>query len=289
MRQAPPPTLGDYCRALPQHLLPQHALSRLVHAVTRSRRPWLRKRLIDGFLNRFPVELSEAERENPGDYDSFNDFFSRALKPDARPLANAPVLSPVDGRISQLGQISAGRLFQAKRRWYRFEELLGRSGRQTDFENGRFCTIYLAPHNYHRIHMPMSGQLTALRHLPGRLFSVNPATTRVIPGLFARNERVVAEFDTKYGPMAVVMVGALLVGSIETVWTGEITPPTRLQARELPLPPASQRALAQGAELGRFNMGSTVILMLPEGAPAFDRRLYPTAALRMGQALVQGD
>lgn len=285
MSPMPPPGLGDFLRALPQYLLPQHALSRLVHMVTRSERPWLRDRLLAGFLSRFDVNLDEAERDDPADYRSFNDFFTRALKPGSRPLDPAAIVSPVDGRVSQQGDIQDTRVFQAKGRRYDLKTLLGDREAAKPFRNGRFCTLYLAPHNYHRIHMPVDGRLTALRHIPGRLFSVSPATTRVIPRLFARNERVVAHFDTAHGPMAVVMVGAMLVGSIETVWTGEITPPTRLRRRELPLPPANRRSLHQGDELGRFNMGSTVILLLPESAPGFRRELYHQAPVQLGMAL----
>lgn len=279
------PGLGDFLRALPQYLLPQHALSRLVHMATRSERPWLRDRLLAGFLSRFDVNLDEAERDDPADYYSFNDFFTRALKPGARPVDKAAIVSPVDGRVSQQGDIQDSRVFQAKGRRYDLKTLLGDRDAAEPYRNGRFCTLYLAPHNYHRIHMPVDGRLTALRHIPGRLFSVNPATTRVIPRLFARNERVVAHFETAYGPMAVVMVGAMLVGSIETVWTGEITPPTRLRGRDLPLPPTRQRSLRQGDELGRFNMGSTVILLLPEAAPRFRRELYHQSPVQLGVAL----
>jgi phosphatidylserine decarboxylase len=285
MSSMTPPGPGDFLKALPQYLLPQHALSRLVHIATRSEKPWLRDRLLAGFLDRFDVDLDEAEREDPADYRSFNDFFTRSLKPGARPLADAPIVSPVDGRVSQQGEINETRLFQAKGRRFDLKGLLGDKEAAEPFHNGHFCTLYLAPHNYHRIHMPLDGKLTGLRHIPGRLFSVNPATTRVIPRLFARNERVVAHFDTQYGPMALVMVGAMLVGSIETVWSGEITPPTRLRERELPLPAASQRALKQGDEVGRFNMGSTVILVLPESAPGFRRELYHQAPVRLGTAL----
>ncbi len=285
MSKGLPPFPGDYARALPQYLLPQHALSRVIHRIARSQRPWLRDRIIPGFLDRFPVDLSEAERNQPDQYSSFNDFFTRALKPGARPLADAALVSPVDGRISQLGAIEEDRIFQAKGRDYRLEELLGSKQHAEPFVDGRFCTIYLAPHNYHRIHMPLEGKLTGLVHLPGRLFSVNPATTRVIPRLFARNERVAAFFDTEHGPMALVLVGALLVGSIETVWTGEITPPTRLGQSKLPLPAAARRRLRQGDEMGRFNMGSTVVMVMPPSAPQLHRNLFPGAELRLGQAM----
>lgn len=285
MNFGPPPSPIDFLRALPQYLLPQHALSRVVHAVTRSRRPWLRDRLMAQFLKRFPVDLEEAERSDPDSYESFNDFFTRALRPGTRPLADATLVSPVDGRVSQKGDVRGRKLFQAKGRLYTLETLLGDREAAAPFHDGRFCTLYLAPPNYHRIHMPVDGRLVALRHLPGRLFSVSPATTRVIPRLFARNERVVAHFETQLGPMALVMVGALLVGSIETIWHGEITPPTRLRPRELPLPPAAQRQLKQGEEVGRFNMGSTVILLLPASAPGFRHELYHQAPIRLGEAL----
>ncbi|MDQ2068914.1 archaetidylserine decarboxylase [Natronospira bacteriovora] len=285
MTAALPPSPGDYAAAWPQYLLPQHLLSRVIHRATRSRRPWLRDAIMQRFLDHFEVNLDEAEHSDLSHYDSFNAFFTRALKSGARPLDDAALVSPVDGRISQLGSISGDRLFQAKGRDYGLEELLGNEQRAQPFLDGQFATIYLAPHNYHRIHMPVDGTLTDLVHLPGRLFSVNPRTTRVIPRLFARNERVAACFDTAHGPMAMVLVGALLVGSIETVWTGEITPPTRLSPRRLPLPAAARRTLGRGDEMGRFNMGSTVILLMPKSAPAFREQLFPGAALRLGQAL----
>jgi phosphatidylserine decarboxylase len=279
------PSLLDHLRAWPQFLLPQHLLSRMVYMAARSRRPWLRDRLLAWFLGRFDVNLEEAEREAPEHYDCFNDFFTRALKAGSRPVHKAALVSPVDGTVSQTGPVRAGQLFQAKGRHYTVEELLGSAADASPFRDGHFCTLYLAPHNYHRIHMPADGELTGLVHLPGRLFSVNAATTRVVPRLFARNERVAAIFDTGFGPMAVVMVGALLVGSIETVWTGEITPPTRLGPRHLPLPPKAERLRKAGDEIGRFNMGSTVILLLPPGAPVPGGHLQAGAELRFGQVL----
>ncbi|MCP1727112.1 phosphatidylserine decarboxylase [Natronospira proteinivora] len=279
--------MGDFFRSLPQYLLPHHGLSRLVHAATRSRSPWLRGWLLGRFLDRFEVNLDEAERTDPADYQSFNDFFTRTLKHGARPIEDAPLVSPVDGYVSQQGDINGQKIFQAKGRQYRLDELLGRNCNIRGYRDGRFCTLYLAPHNYHRIHMPLAGRVSQIEHLPGRLFSVNPATTRVIPRLFARNERVAVHFETDYGPMAMVLIGALLVGSIETTWTGEITPPTRLSPRILPLPPGPSRQLAKGQEMGRFNMGSTVILILPTGAPNISRRLHPGARVQMGQSLVE--
>jgi len=285
MSQSMPPSLSDFLRAVPQYALPHHALSRIVHGLTRSTNPRLKEALLGAFLERFDVNLDEAQHPDPNSYDSFNAFFTRALKPGSREIANASLVSPVDGQISQRGDIRGKKLFQAKGRHYRLNELLGKTVDTGPWQDGQFCTLYLAPKDYHRIHMPMDGEVTRIEHLPGRLFSVNPATTRVIPRLFGRNERVAVHFDTEYGPMAMVLVGALLVGSIETVWSGEITPPTRLKPRALPLPPNNQRRLGKGEEMGRFNMGSTVILILPPKAPRLNRLLYPGADVRLGQAI----
>lgn len=280
------PGPGDFLKAWLQYPLPHHALSRLVHATSRSRAPWLRDRLMTWFVERYGVDLKEADRDEISDYDSLNDLFTRALNPGARPVDHhADLVSPVDGVISRLGDIERGQLIQAKGRRFTLEELLADEGSAEPWKDGRFITLYLAPHHYHRVHMPADGTLVKLCHVPGRLFSVNPATTRGVPRLFARNERLVAGFETEFGPMAVILVGAMLVGSMETIWTGEVTPPTRLAARALDLPSIKQRRLGQGAELGRFNMGSTVIVVLPAGAPDFARTLHPGRELRMGMAL----
>lgn len=272
-----------------QRILPHHALSRLVHWLTRLEKPAALKNLaIRGFAALYDVDLSDASHREPSAYRSFNEFFARPLKDGARPLEEGSdlVSSPVDGTVSQVGTLDGARILQAKGHWYRVDELLGGLPHAKQFIGGRFATIYLAPHNYHRIHMPVDGRLVAMAHVPGRLFMVNPATAESLPGLFTRNERVAAVFETDNGPMAVVMVGALLVGSIETVWAGEVTPPTSDHPTHFDygerLPPIELR---RGEELGRFNMGSTVIVLFGPGQTAWKPNLAPGIPLRMGQTI----
>ncbi|GAB6041041.1 archaetidylserine decarboxylase [Endothiovibrio diazotrophicus] len=282
------PVLVDYLKALPQYLYPHHPLSRMMHAATRCCCPRLKNPFTRWFVRRFGIDLSEAAQPDPLAYPHFNAFFTRALREGARPLAGgeAVVVSPVDGTVSQLGAIRGGDIFQAKGRRFDLTTLLGGDpARAAPFRDGAFATIYLSPRDYHRIHMPLAGRLTGMVHVPGRLFSVNPATTRVIPGLFARNERVVALFDTAAGPMAVVMVGAIFVGSIETVWAGEVTPPAGSRVSAWGYPADEAPRLVRGEELGRFNMGSTVILLFGRDRLEWDERLAAGGGLRMGQAL----
>jgi phosphatidylserine decarboxylase len=270
-----------------QYLLPQHLISRLIHRLTRLRIRWLKNALIRWFIGHFRVDMQEALEEDYRAYPDFNHFFTRALKPDARPLAAEPdaVLSPVDGTVSQAGHIEGEAIFQAKGHRYSLATLLGHSAPwQAAFGNGEFTTLYLSPRDYHRIHMPRRGVLREMIHIPGRLFSVNPITTRRVPGLFARNERVVCLFDTDAGPMALVLVGAINVGSIETVWAGEITPPAGRRVRRWRYDDRHIE-LAAGAEMGRFNMGSTVILLFGEGRVAWEDGLRPEATVRMGQKI----
>ncbi len=286
----PGPGLIDYLKALPQYLLPGHLISRLTLAFTRIRAPWLKDRFGRWFARQFKLNLDEAVMSEVERYEHFNALFTRALKPDARPLDGdaKAVVSPVDGTISQFGPIEEGRIFQAKGRDYSLLELLGGSeGRAAPFEGGEFITIYLSPSDYHRIHMPLGGKLTEMVHVPGRLFSVNPATTRVIPRLFARNERVASIFDTDKGPLALVKVGAINVGSIETVWAGEVTPPAGRVVKRWQY--EGEPALAKGEEMGRYNMGSTVILVFPKGMLSFDESLAPGMKLRMGQRIATLD
>ena len=277
----------DRLFATVQLALPTRFLSWLMYLITRLEWPWFKNWFIRVFMRGFNISLAEAEHPQPEDYASFNAFFTRALKPDARGIAPAPAfLSPVDGTISQLGSVRDGRIFQAKGHEYSAVELLGGDALTArEFIGGQFATIYLAPYNYHRIHMPVSGRLRHWRYVPGRLFSVNPATARAMPGLFARNERVVAIFDTDIGPLAMVLVGALFVGSMETVWAGQISPPHKRHSEggnfitNLPI------KLSRGDEMGRFNMGSTVILLTAPGAVQWDGVARPGATVRMGQAL----
>ncbi|MDX1454504.1 MAG: archaetidylserine decarboxylase [Gammaproteobacteria bacterium] len=277
-------------KSLIQYPLPHHALSRVVHWLTRLRLGPLTTAAIKQFVKGFKVDLSLAVREEARDYDSFNDFFTRALKVSARPVdgSEKSVVSPVDGAVSQAMAIEDGRIFQAKGHSYTAAELLGSEEDAEMFSNGSFATIYLSPRDYHRIHMPLDGELSMVRHVPGRLFSVNTRTTAEVPGLFARNERVVTIFDTPAGKLAVVMVGAIFVGSIETVWAGEITPPRGRDLKTWHYGTASGRdgiRIAKGKELGRFNMGSTVILLAEQGRLSWDDIMQPGAALKMGQRI----
>ena len=277
---------GDVLFALLQLCLPTRFISWIVFTLTRIEHSGFKNAFIKWFMNAFKISLAEAEFERPEDYASFNAFFTRALKPGVRPLDADPrtLLSPVDGTISQLGNIEAGRIFQAKGHSYTAAELLGSEELALLFSGGGFCTIYLAPYNYHRIHMPVSATLREWLLIPGRLFSVNPATARALPRVFARNERVVAMFDTAFGPMAMVLVGALNVGSMETVWAGQITPP-HVRGGLLHYFPGSEIRLDRGAEMGRFNMGSTVILLTPPGAVTWDATLGCGNTLEMGRSI----
>ncbi len=270
-----------------QYLLPQHALSRLVQRATRVRAPWFRNLLVRAFVRGFRPDMSEAAEPDPCAYPTFNAFFTRSLRAGSRQLAAAPraIVSPVDGVISESGTIRAGRLIQAKGHDYSLAALLaGRADWAQALHDGVFMTIYLAPWDYHRIHMPCDGVLRETLYVPGRLFSVNQATARHVPGLFARNERVACRFDGEAGPFALVMVGALNVGSIETIWHGEVTPGRqRVRAGVAPRSPAPPLGQPRGAEIARFNMGSTVILLFPAGVAHWLPGLGAGAKLRLGE------
>jgi phosphatidylserine decarboxylase len=229
--------------------------------------------------------MSEAVQPDPAAYPTFNAFFTRSLRPDARPVAagDKDLACPVDGAVSQIGSIEGGRVFQAKGQGFTTVELLGGDAAASRFEDGQFTTLYLSPRDYHRIHMPVDGKLTRMLHVPGRLFSVNPPTTRAVPRLFARNERVACLFDTPAGPMALVMVGALNVASIETVWAGEVTPPQRPRVQAWDY--AGEVQLTKGAEVGRFNMGSTVILLFAKDRIRWEEGYGPGSPVRMGRKL----
>ena len=267
-----------------QYLLPQHALSRLVLAATRVRTAWFKNLLIRGFLKLYAVDMTEAAQRDPYAYGSFNEFFTRALKPGVRPIASdaSSIASPVDGEVSEAGMIDRDLLLQAKGRRYRLSDLLAGQDWARRFEGGSFATIYLAPFNYHRVHMPLRGELRETVFVPGRLFSVNALTARRVPGLFARNERVLTLFDTAYGEFALVMVGALNVGSMATVWAGEITPAAKQVIAKISGP---KLLLERGAELGRFNMGSTVILLFEPNRLRWNPELCSGRALRLGQPI----
>jgi phosphatidylserine decarboxylase len=267
-----------------QYILPQHGLSRLVLAATRVRARWFKNALIRGFLELYDIDMRDAVESEPLRYASFNEFFTRALRPETRPLAPDAhaIVSPVDGTISECGDIAGDLLLQAKGSLYTLSDLLaGRTWAQR-FAGGSFATIYLAPYNYHRVHMPLSGRLEQTWFVPGRLFSVNALTARCVPRLFARNERIVTLFDSDAGAFALVLVGALNVGSMATVWAGDITPAARRVITQLP--PQSVN-LEKGAELGRFNMGSTVILLFEPRRVRWLAHLRAGVTVRLGQAI----
>ncbi|HEY6455070.1 MAG TPA: archaetidylserine decarboxylase [Steroidobacteraceae bacterium] len=272
-----------------QRLLPQHTLSRLIHALARVRLRGFKNALIGAFVRAFRPVMSEARQPDPLAYDSFNSFFTRELAPGVRAMPPDPhsVASPVDGTISQIGYLDGQSILQAKGRHYTLAALLGGGPAETaEFAGGAFATLYLAPYNYHRIHMPRGGRLRTTRHVPGQLFSVNAVTAAGVDGLFARNERVVCIWDDS-PPFAMVLVGALFVGSISTVWHGQITPPTRREARDLPplCGPGAQRA--RGEQMGWFNMGSTVIVLFPKDRVQWLAGLAAGMPIRVGQALGQ--
>jgi phosphatidylserine decarboxylase len=274
-----------------QYLLPQHLLSQWVHWVTRSRVRWVKNALIDNFVVNFHPDMSDAVQGAPLEFGSFNEFFTRALRADARPVDPDPntLVSPVDATISQLGTLDGSWLVQAKGLAYTLESLLaGDPSWSARFQGGAFATLYLAPYNYHRIHMPFAGTLRAAWYVPGALFSVNATTAASVPGLFARNERIVCVFEDGALQFAVVLIGALFVGSMATVWHGDVTPRSPRHAAQLPLDAAlSPLTLARGAELGRFNMGSTVILLLAPGRGSWLPALNPGSTIRVGQALAR--
>jgi phosphatidylserine decarboxylase len=280
---------ADQGFAFLQQLLPQHWLSRGMHRLARSRRPAVRNAILRTVLRAYPqIDMREAAQPDPYAYESFNAFFTRALRPGARPIASAPqeVACPVDGSVSQLGRIESGALLQAKGMRYTSAALLADEAAAARYAGGSFACLYLAPYNYHRIHMPLDGRLIATRYVPGALFSVNAATARTIPNLFARNERVVCEFDTAHGPMALVMVGALFVGSIETVFAGEINPPATRGGTVRAVTAGIGSEFARGQEIGRFNMGSTVVALFGREA-AFAAKLGPGSTVRLGQPMAR--
>ena len=268
-----------------QPLLPQRLMGRLVYRLARCRRRWLARPLIGWYARRYKVNLQEAEHSRLEDYASLNEFFTRRLKPAARPIAGdgRTLMSPVDGCLTQFGSANGGEMIQAKGLRYDLDALLGESAdRVAALMSGSYATLYLAPHQYHRVHLPLAGALQRTRYIPGKRYSVNSRTTAVVPELFCRNERVVCWFETAAGPMAVVLVGALNVSSISTAWLGEIASG---KARVWDDTGQSGRRFGRGEEIGRFNLGSTVVLVLPPGQAVWRPGLAPGQAVRMGQAL----
>ena len=268
-----------------QYVLPKKALTRFGGWVAGTPMGVITTAIIADFVRRYQVDMMEAAEPNLASYDTFNAFFTRALREGIRPIATSEWVSPVDGSVSQLGRIEAGEIFQAKGHRYTTQALLACDAAEADaFSQGHFATIYLSPKDYHRIHMPCAGTLTRMTYVPGDLFSVSPLTAAHVPGLFARNERVVCWFDTAHGPMVMVLVGATIVGSMATTWHGRVNPPRARDVRTWTYA-AGEVSLAKGAEMGRFMLGSTVVLVWPETPLEFNTAWTPAQPVRLGEAM----
>ena len=277
--------MSDRLAILPQYLLPKKLVTQLAGRFASAELDGVTQAAISRFVAHYGVDMSEAAEPDITRYASFNDFFTRALRAGARPLADADYVCPVDGAISQFGAIERDQIFQAKGHHYSTCALLaGDAALAAEFEHGQFATIYLSPKDYHRIHMPCAGRLQRMVYVPGDLFSVNPTTARGVPGLFARNERVVCVFDTARGPFVLVLVGATIVGSMATVWHGVVNPPRPEEIKRWNYADELVE-LAKGAEMGRFLLGSTVVLLWPKGTLKFNPDWAPGGAVRMGQAM----
>ena len=278
--------MSDRLAVLPQYLLPKQALTVLAGKLASAEAGSLTTRVIRWFVGRYNVNMAEAANPDIASYESFNEFFTRPLKAGARPLAEADFISPVDGAISQFGAIERDQIFQAKGHSYSTTALVGGDRElAAQFEDGSFATLYLSPRDYHRIHMPCAGRLTRMIYVPGALFSVNPTTARGVPGLFARNERVVCVFESEFGPFVLTLVGATIVGSMATVWHGVVNPPRPGVVREWRYDGPAAVDLEKGAEMGRFLLGSTVVMLFPKNTLAFNPAWAPTRPIRMGEAM----
>ena len=284
--------LIDALKITGQYCLPKHAVSRLIGKLAAAEAGSVTTRLIQLFINYFGIDMSEAEHENPANYPTFNAFFTRQLKAGLRPIVADPriLALPVDGCVSQLGDIREGRIIQAKGHDFSARELLGGDAAlAAPFQGGKFATIYLAPKDYHRIHMPIDGVLESMVYIPGDLFSVNPLTAEHVPNLFARNERVACIFRTEFGPMALVLVGATIVASIETIWAGTVTPPAGQKVTRWDYQGEQAITLQKGAEMGQFKLGSTVVCLFPPQTLSFVEELASGSTTRMGQPFAQLD
>ena len=280
--------MSDRLAVLPQYVLPKRALTAYAGMMGRARLGAWTTRTIRNFIRRYGVDMQEAANPDPASYPSFNEFFTRALKPGARPLAPADFICPVDGAISQFGAIEHDQIFQAKGHRYSTTALVGGDAAlAAHFDNGSFATLYLSPKDYHRIHMPCDGRLTRMIYVPGALFSVNPTTARGVPGLFARNERVVCVFDTANGPFVLVLVGATIVGSMATVWHGVVNPRRTGKLREWQYADKDIQ-LRKGEEMGRFLLGSTVVMLFPTKTLAFNMAWEPGKSIRLGEKMGDG-
>ena len=277
--------VSDRLAVLPQYVLPKQLLTALAGKLANAQAGVLTTQVIRWFIKRYNVNMQEAANSDPASYSSFNEFFTRPLRISARPLATADFICPVDGAISQFGSIVQDQIFQAKGHHYSTTALLGGDATlAAQFQDGHFATIYLSPKDYHRIHMPRSGQLTRMIYVPGALFSVNPCTARGVPGLFARNERVVCVFSSEQGPFVMVLVGATIVGSMATVWHGVVNPPRSAQVREWTYTKKAP-CLQQGDEMGRFLLGSTVVMLFPKDALQFNPAWAPEKSVRLGEVM----
>ncbi|PUE53569.1 phosphatidylserine decarboxylase [Limnohabitans sp. 2KL-17] len=278
-------SFSDRLAVLPQYLMPKQALTAFAGWVAGSQWGSATTGIIDWFVQRYHVNMAEAANPDTASYKSFNEFFTRSLRADARPLAETAFVSPVDGAISQCGPIEGDQVFQAKGHSYSTRALVGGDAAlAAQFQHGGFATLYLSPRDYHRIHMPCAGRLTRMIHVPGELFSVNPTTARGVPGLFARNERVVCVFEGEHGPFVMVLVGATIVGSMATVWHGVVNPPRPGTLREWSYQMDSI-SLEKGEEMGRFLLGSTVVMLFPKGAVQFENDWAPSRPICMGEAM----
>jgi phosphatidylserine decarboxylase len=279
--------VSDRLAVLPQYFLPKQALTVIAGKLASRQAGSLTTSVIRWFVGRYKVNMAEAANPDIASYKSFNEFFTRPLKAGARPLADADFVCPVDGAISQYGAIEQDQIFQAKGHSYSTTALVGGDSELAKhFDNGSFATIYLSPRDYHRIHMPCAGKLTRMIYVPGELFSVNPTTARGVPGLFARNERVVCVFESAFGPFVLTLVGATIVGSMATVWHGLVNPPRSREVREWPYESVTVN-LEKGQEMGRFLLGSTVVLLFPKNSLAFNSAWAPAAPVRMGEVMGQ--
>ncbi|HNZ90645.1 MAG TPA: archaetidylserine decarboxylase [Acidovorax sp.] len=279
--------MSDRLAVLPQYLMPKRALTTLAGTFASAQLGGLTTLAIRRFVARYRVNMAEAANPDIASYASFNDFFTRALAPGMRPLAAADLICPVDGTISQFGSVEKDQIFQAKGHHYSTTALVGGDTElAARFEHGHFATLYLSPRDYHRIHMPCAGRLTRMVHVPGDLFSVNPTTARGVPGLFARNERVVCVFESDHGPFVLVLVGATIVGSMATAWHGQVNPPRTGTLRQWDYAPG-QVELQQGEEMGRFLLGSTVVMLFPQGPLQFNPNWAAARPIQLGEAMAQ--
>jgi phosphatidylserine decarboxylase len=277
--------VSDFLAVLPQYLIPKQLLTILAGKLASARLGGVTSSVIRSFVAHYGVNMQEAANPDLNSYTSFNDFFTRALQDGVRPLADAKFISPVDGAISQFGNIERDSIFQAKGHSYTTTSLVGGDAElAAQFADGSFATLYLSPKDYHRIHMPCAGRLRRMIHVPGDLFSVNPTTARGVPGLFARNERLVCVFDSEFGQFVLTLVGATIVGSMATVWHGMVNPPRPGSVREWRYDD-QQITLQKGEEMGRFLLGSTVVMLFPKNTLSFNPAWQPTQGIRMGEAM----